>query len=383
VFHVVENVDSWFASGVFGLDIRFNPYKLTGVNVIMQDWTSKLLSVGIKSKMDRTGSPSDFSSTPRAGGGSGGRSRRRYCLISPCRDEAKYARITIESVLDQTELPALWVIVDDGSRDETPEILAEYAAKYPWIKIVTRTDRGERLLGSGVMEAFYDGAKEVDLTQFDYLCKLDLDLDLPRRYFETLMNQMEADERLGALSGKPYFTKDNQAISEKCGDEHAVGMSKFYRVEAWQQIGGFVKFLMWDGIDTHRCRMKGWKAASLDGENLRFIHLRPMGSSHKSWITGRVRHGIGQWFMGTHWAYMLASAIFRMTRPPLLMGGSAMLWGYVKGLFTGAPRYDDPEFRKFLRAYQMSCMIKGKRKATAELEARQAAVWKPTSRTMR
>jgi poly-beta-1,6-N-acetyl-D-glucosamine synthase len=349
----------------------------------MQDWTSKLLSVGIRSKMDRNVSPSDFTATPRPGGGTGGRSRRRYCIISPCRDEAKYARITIESVLDQTELPALWVIVDDGSQDETPQILAEYAAKYPWIKIVTRTDRGERKLGSGVMEAFYDGVKEVDLSQFDYLCKLDLDLDLPRRYFETLMNKMEADERLGALSGKPYFTRDNQAISEKCGDEHAVGMSKFYRVEAWQQIGGFVKFLMWDGIDTHRCRMKGWKAASLDGENLRFIHLRPMGSSHKSWITGRVRHGVGQWFMGTHWLYMLASAIFRMTRPPILFGGSAMLWGYMKAMFKGAEQYNDPEFRKFLRAYQMSCMFKGKNRATAELEARQAAVWKPTSRVSR
>ncbi len=304
------------------------------------------------------------------------RSRRRYVLISPCRDEAKYARTTIESVLEQTELPDLWIIVDDGSTDDTPAILAEYAAKHPFIKIVTRTNRGERVLGSGVMEAFYDGLATVDLNNFDYVCKLDLDLDLPRRYFETIMNRMDADERLGAMSGKPYFMRDNQAISEKCGDEHAVGMSKFYRVTCFQQIGGFVKALMWDGIDTHRCRMKGWKAASVDGENLRFIHLRPMGSSHKSWTTGRVRHGRGQWFMGTGWTYMIASALFRMTRPPILVGGTAMLWGYVKGWWNHDAHYDDAEFRKFLRAYQWACMIRGKARATAELEARQAAVWK-------
>jgi hypothetical protein len=30
-----------------------------------------------------------------------------------------------------------------------------------------------------VIEAFYAGLDTVDLDQFDYLCKLDLDLDLP------------------------------------------------------------------------------------------------------------------------------------------------------------------------------------------------------------
>ena len=48
---------------------------------------------------------------------------RRYCLITPCRDEAKYARVTLDSILNQTIKPALWVIVDDGSKDETPQIL--------------------------------------------------------------------------------------------------------------------------------------------------------------------------------------------------------------------------------------------------------------------
>ena len=41
---------------------------------------------------------------------------RRYCLITPCRDEAKYARRTLDSIAKQTVQPALWVIVDDGSR---------------------------------------------------------------------------------------------------------------------------------------------------------------------------------------------------------------------------------------------------------------------------
>src|SRR5882724_6604393 len=67
---------------------------------------------------------------------------RRYVLITPCRDEAKYARRTLDSVAAQSLPPALWVIVDDGSRDGTPAILEEYAERFPYIKVVRRSDRG-------------------------------------------------------------------------------------------------------------------------------------------------------------------------------------------------------------------------------------------------
>ena len=302
---------------------------------------------------------------------------RAYVLISPCRDEAKYARVTIESILKQTERPSLWVIVDDGSKDHTGSILQEYADKYPWIKVVTRKDRGERVLGSGVMEAFYAGYEAIpDVSAFDFLCKLDLDLDLPTNYFASLMDKMEADPRLGACSGKPYFVQDGRVISEKCGDEHAVGMTKFYRTACFTQIGGFVRELMWDGIDTHRCRMLGWKAASWDGENLRFIHLRPMGTSHKNWVTGRIRHGRGQYFMGTSPGYMLASALYRVFHPPIFIGAAAILWGYFRAMFSHKKRYADPAFRRFVRAYQRACLFRGKRRATQELEDLQAAVWR-------
>ena len=52
---------------------------------------------------------------------------RRYVLITPCTDEEKFARRTLESVARQTIPPALWIIMDDGSQDGTPQILEEYA----------------------------------------------------------------------------------------------------------------------------------------------------------------------------------------------------------------------------------------------------------------
>jgi poly-beta-1,6-N-acetyl-D-glucosamine synthase len=81
----------------------------------------------------------------------------RYLLISPCRNEAQYMRQTLDSVIAQSVRPAKWVIVDDGSTDATPQILAEYREKNSWIEVVTRGDRGRRSVGPGVIEAFYTG----------------------------------------------------------------------------------------------------------------------------------------------------------------------------------------------------------------------------------
>jgi len=300
----------------------------------------------------------------------------RYVLITPCRDEAKFARRTLDSVTQQAIPPALWIIVDDGSKDQTPRILAEYAARFSYIQIIRREDRGFRKLGGGVIDAFYEGYDTIRPEDFDYVCKFDLDLDLPRSYFQTLMEKMRQDPRIGTASGKPWFSgAAGKHFSEKCGDENSVGMIKFYRSDCFRQIGGFVRELMWDGIDGHRCRMLGWIAASWNDPALQFEHLRPMGTSHKNWWTGRVRHGFGQYYMGTGITYMLASAMFRMTRPPIVIGGTAMLWGYFRSLLTRAPRYPDPEFRRFLRKYQWRSLLFGKERATRSLNATQMEVW--------
>jgi glycosyltransferase involved in cell wall biosynthesis len=302
---------------------------------------------------------------------------RRYLLVSPCRDEAAYIRRTLDSVAAQSIAPALWIVVDDGSTDETPAILSEYAARLPFLKVVRRTDRGRRSVGPGVIEAFYAGLEGADLLRFDYLCKLDMDLDLPPRYFELLMRRMENEPRLGTSSGKPWFVhpRTRQLVPEICGDEMSVGMTKFYRVACFREIGGFVRQVMWDGIDCHRARMLGWLAESVDEEPLRFIHLRPQGASQKGIWTGRVRAGFGQYFMGTSPLYYLAVAVSRLPRHPPLYGSAAMLWGYFSSAVRGAPRYGDQEFRRFVRRYQHLALRIGKRAATRRVNEERAALW--------
>jgi glycosyltransferase involved in cell wall biosynthesis len=292
-----------------------------------------------------------------------------YVLISPCRDEAAYMRETLDSVIAQSLAPAKWVIVDDGSTDETPRILSEYAARHDWIRIVTLGDRGRRSVGPGVIEAFYAGYRTIHPDDYDYLCKLDLDLRLPPRYFEILAARMAADPRIATCSGKAYVEDRGRVVPEHHGDDTSLGMTKFYRVSCFKAIGGFEREVMWDGIDCHRCRMKGWIACSWDEPGLRFVHLRPMGSSQRSIYAGRMRHGFGQYFMGTGLLYMTASALLRLGDKPYAVGALAMLWGWIRSALAREPRYEDAEFRRFLRRYQRRALLLGKKRALEEIHS--------------
>lgn len=277
-------------------------------------------------------------------------------------------RQTLDTVVAQSIRPALWVIVDDGSSDATPQILAEYAARHDWIRVVTRKDRGKRSVGPGVIEAFYAGYETIDPDDFDYLCKLDLDLRLPPRYFEELMLRVEANPRIATCSGKAYIETAHGLENERHGDETSIGASKFYRVSQFKALGGFVREVMWDGIDCHRCRMRGWIACSWDDPELRFVHLRPMGSSQQGILVGRMRHGYGQYFMGSGLLWMLASAVYRIPEKPYVVGGAFILWGWLRSWLKGLPRYEEPGFREFLRRYHWRALLVGKRRAIEELD---------------
>jgi biofilm PGA synthesis N-glycosyltransferase PgaC len=277
-----------------------------------------------------------------------------YVIISPVRDEEAFLGVTIESVLGQTLRPLEWVIVDDGSRDGTAAIAEEAARSHPWIRVVRREPRSDRQVGGGVVRAFRHGLAAVEAVDYRFLCKMDGDLRFGPRYFECIRRRFDEDPRLGTLSGKSYHLRGGRLVKEYTRDDFSHGTVKFYRRECYEAIGGFVTEVMWDGIDCHRCRMLGWKAASLDRPELRITHLRQMGSSDRGVLVGRRRHGRGQYFMGTHPLYIVASALRRLTDPPWVLGSVMILVGYFQAAWRRVPRYEDPEFRRHLRRWQMA-----------------------------
>jgi len=290
---------------------------------------------------------------------------RSYLVVTPCRDEGEFIDQAIESMAAQSIRPACWVIVDDGSTDETPEKLDKAAAKYDFLRVVHREDRGERKVGPGVIEAFYAGYDSVDESVFKYICKMDADLKLPERYFERLIVEMEKDDRLGAVSGK-MFLRDEQGVlhHERRGDDHAAGPTKFYRRVCFEDIGGFVHMVGWDGIDGHMCRLKEWVARSIMDDELKVEHLRQMGSSEQGVLTGRIRGGQGKWRLGSSPWYMLATAVYRAFDKPYIIGACAMIYGYFRAMLTGVERYNEPAYLKHLRKYERDALLKGKNKTT-------------------
>jgi len=272
-------------------------------------------------------------------------------IISPCRDEEATLERTVACMRAQARPPDLWVIVDDGSRDRTPAILKAAAEEVPWLRVVHKADRGHRKLGGGVIDAFYAGLAAVDV-DYDFIAKMDVDLEFSPRYLERSIECFDRDPELGAVSGKVYRIEDGELIEEFLIDEMVAGQFKLYRREAFEKIGGFVREVMWDGIDFHRARMEGFKTASLAEPELRIIHLRLMGSSDANVYRGRLRWGRGQWFMGSSFPYILASGVFRMREKPYFIGGMLIVAGFLQAALRRERRYEDREFRRQLRRWQ-------------------------------
>jgi biofilm PGA synthesis N-glycosyltransferase PgaC len=279
------------------------------------------------------------------------KTRPAILVITPSRNEARTIERTIASMRAQTVAPVRWVIVDDGSTDDSPEIMARAAREVPWIQIATRVDRGFRKVGGGVIGAFYAGL-EVAKCDYDFIVKLDADLEFSPRYIERLLDYFEEDPLLAAASGKVYREEDGRLIEESIIDEQVSGAFKFYRREAFEKIGGFVREVMWDGIDFHRARMEGYRTASFRDPELQILHLRLMGSSDRSILRGRLRWGRGQWFMGSAFPYVVASGVFRMREKPLIIGGLFIIAGYLYAAIRGDSRYGDSSFRQALRSWQ-------------------------------
>ena len=69
-----------------------------------------------------------------AGPGGRGGLMLRYAVVTPARNEEGNLPRLAAALAAQTHPPAEWIVVDDGSTDATPEILAALAAEHPWVR---------------------------------------------------------------------------------------------------------------------------------------------------------------------------------------------------------------------------------------------------------
>ncbi|WP_413936194.1 glycosyltransferase [Nitrospira sp. BLG_1] len=251
-----------------------------------------------------------------------------YVIISPVRDEANHIEKTIRSVIAQTLKPLLWIIVDDGSMDHTPEIISRYAQDHLFIKLVRTRQPGVRQPGSGVIRAFNYGYADLKGISYDYIVKLDGDLSFDADYFEKLFQRFHIDSRVGIASGI-YLEQGRTGVWEevKMPYYHAAGACKVLRRECFKQIDGFIATAGWDTVDEMRAMAKGWRTGHFS--DLRMRHHKPEGSGIGMMRTS-LMHGEIYYLTSGNKLFFLFKLIHRIGSKPYLLGSLALLAGYLR-----------------------------------------------------
>ncbi len=273
-----------------------------------------------------------------------------YVVISPVRNEATFIGQTVDSMIAQTVRPSEWIIVDDGSTDGTADIVWTKGSGHPWIRLISRSDRGFRQPGGGVVEAFNEGYAALAVTDFQFVVKLDGDLSFDPDYFERLLARFTAQPKLGIAGGNCYIQDGDTWKPEVIDPSHVRGATKMYRRACFEAIGGLVARLNWDGIDEWQARARGWQAQGF--LDIPLYHHRPTGAANKTLKT-RFQHGRAAYYMGYHPLYMLFRSVRRMADRPLVLGGVSLLGGYVSDWLQGREQINDPQMISFLRQHQL------------------------------
>ena len=289
----------------------------------------------------------------------------RYVIVSPVKDEERYVEFTLQSVIGQTLKPAMWVIVDDGSKDSTTEIVQRYLSNHSFIRQVRNPSAGTRQPGSAVMRAFRCGYESIGVRDYNFVVKLDCDLSFEADYFEKLIGRFVNDERLGIASGV-YLEMGRPGVWKEVvmPPYHAAGACKVLRHECFKEIGGFIASAGWDTVDEIRAMTLGWKTGHF--ADLQIKHHKSEGSGIGK-IRTSVMHGEIYYLTGGDKLFFALKVLHRMALKPCVLGGFALLWGYLRSVLKRKTplvtkveaQYYQARLRKRLRAQAKALLARG------------------------
>ncbi|MDX6601867.1 MAG: hypothetical protein QOF13_1069 [Solirubrobacterales bacterium] len=270
-------------------------------------------------------------------------------LVTPARDEAAHLERTIRAVAAQTQRPDLWLIVDDGSADATPEILARAAAELPFVRVLRapqeQSNGSDRLAVAAEARAFNWALETIDLDDYTHVGKLDADIELPTEYFERLLERFDREPPLGVAGGGLLERGRSGWQLAKVPAYHVRGAVKLYSRECFAAIGGIEVRLGWDTIDETYARMEGFSTRSFP--ELAARHHRPVATRGGA-LRGRARHGQCAYILryGGWWVTLRALKV--ACSRPYGLSGIAFLYGYIRAAGRREDRVEDERFRRFV-----------------------------------
>ncbi len=125
-------------------------------------------------------------------------------VVMPTHNDEAFIRPAVESILQQSFGDFEFIIVNDGSTDSTPDILAQYAASDPRIRVLTNETN------LGIVGALNRG---LDAARGKYIARMDGDdISTPRRFAQQV-EVMETNPDIIALSGAMrYIDADGEDL---------------------------------------------------------------------------------------------------------------------------------------------------------------------------
>jgi len=281
----------------------------------------------------------------------------KYVLITPARNEEALIEKTIRSVVNQTVLPARWVIVNDGSTDSTGTIARRWADLHPWIQVLDMPPHRDRSFAAKAycFAAGYDTAKSID---HDIVGNLDADVSFGSDHFEFLLDRFEEDLDLG-VAGTIFKEEDGYSSDTDSyeGPTHVSGQCQLFRRRCFEEIGGYVpnKAGGIDWIAVTTARMKGWKTRSF--RERWFFHHRSLGTADRGVLGARFAYGQRDYYIGGHPIWECFRVAYQMSKTPYIIGGLAIGIGYAWAALRRTDRPVSDDFVRFHRREQMEKLV--------------------------
>jgi glycosyltransferase involved in cell wall biosynthesis len=276
---------------------------------------------------------------------------RGYVLVTAAYNEEENIAKPIESVLAQTELPLMWVIVSDGSLDQTDKIVQLYAEKHAFIRFLRVTRPPGRSFRTKVM-ALQAGMKLLEDVPYKFIGNLDADISVGPSYFADLITKFEKNPGLGIAGGFVCEEEGGEFRSRSSNRVYSVAhAAQLVRRECYEAIGGYA-VLEYGGEDWHAqtsARMMGWSAEAYP--ELGIYHHRHTGEGGNL-VRHKFRQGRMDYSFGSDPIFETFKCLQRVTERPLFIGSFARLTGFFWSSLIREPRPVSDKFIAFLRDEQ-------------------------------
>jgi poly-beta-1,6-N-acetyl-D-glucosamine synthase len=281
-----------------------------------------------------------------------------YVLVTAARNEEQYIGLCIESVLSQSILPYKWLIVSDGSTDDTEKIIKEYLKDHPFIQFIRKEpDQAMEGFASKVF-ALSMGVKLLRGIDYFLIGHLDADITLEKEYYAIMLDKFNNNPKLG-IAGGYFFEKEHGVF--KCHASNSpwsvAGGIQLFRSKCYQDIGG-LKPMPLGGEDWYaeiQARMQGWEVLALP--DVPAYHHNP-GVAKRGMISEAIRGGAMDYLMGTHPLFELFKCLRRIQHKPYFVFAIIRMYGFLKPYLLGQHRQVTKDVMIFLRNEQLSRLRK-------------------------